>query len=109
MSAKISNSSSGDVVYGRKVLNSIITLAAQEINGVASLHGKGIRAEIYGNSISVDVFMNVYLGVSCSDVAFRVQENIKRSVESMTSYKVDVININILGVVFKEKSDEGTL
>lgn len=88
----------GDVTYGRNVLSSIIVLAVQEIKGVASLCGKGIRTEVVGKGINVDVFINVTFGESCSDVAFRVQENIKRSVETATEYRVGVVNVNILGV-----------
>lgn len=104
MSFKMFNSSStGEVVYGRKVINSIIALAAQEISGVAGLQGKGLSTEINGNTITVDVFIDVYMGESCPDVAYRVQENIKRNIEAMTSFKVDVINVNILGISYKKK------
>ena len=93
----------GDVTYGRNLISSIIVLAVQEINGVASLQGKGIRTEMIGNTVSVDVFINVEFGVSCSDVAFRVQENVKRSVETMSKYKVGVVNVNILGITMPDK------
>lgn len=94
--------SSGNVTYGHNVVMSIIALAAQEINGVVSLEGKGLRTEQVGDTINVDVYIDVSFGSSCADVAFRVQENIKRSVESMTNYKVGVVNVNILGVTFEE-------
>ena len=94
--------SSGNVTYGHNVVMSIIALAAQEIKGVVSLAGKGLRTEQVGDTINVDVFIDVQFGSSCGDVAFRVQENIKRSVESMTNYIVGVVNVNILGVTFGE-------
>lgn len=94
----------GDVTYGRNVVMSIIDLAVQEIKGVASLQGKGVRTHVEGNTINVDVFINVTTGVSCSDVAFRVQENIKRSVETMTAYKIGVINVDILGLSTSESA-----
>ena len=99
----------GDVTYGRNLISSIIVLAVQEINGVASLQRKGIRTEMIGNTVNVDVFMNVEFGVSCSDVAFRVQENIKRSVETMSKYKVGVVNVNILGITMPDKNDKASL
>lgn len=91
---------SGDITYGKNVLRSIITLAAKEITGVAALHGKGIKIDYAGNTINVEVFLNVYYGNNVSDVAFRVQENIKRSVETMSGYKVGAINVSVLGVSF---------
>lgn len=96
----------GDTVYGRKVINSIIALATQEISGVAGLHGKGFRTEINGQNVVVDVYIKVFPGISCSEVAFRVQENIKHNVESMTAYKIDVINVNILSVSLNEKQEK---
>jgi len=94
------SNSEGDVTYGRNVLKSIITLAAQEINGVSCLDGKEVRIDVNGNVINVDIYIKVNYGISCKQVAFKVQENIKNSVETMTDYKVKFINVNILGVAF---------
>ena len=99
----------GDVTYGRNLISSIVVLAVQEINGVASLQGKKIRTEMIGNTVQVDVFINVEFGVSCSDVAFRVQENIKRSVETMSKYKVGVVNVNILGITMPDDENKAPL
>ena len=90
----------GSISYGRNVVRNIISLAAKEISGVSSLHGKGIRFEVYGKSINVDVYLEIEYGYSVPDVAYRVQENIKRGVETMTEYKIDTVNINVLGVRF---------
>jgi len=87
-------------MYGRNVVRDIIALAAREIGGVAALHGRGIRAELSAKVISVDVYLVIEFGYSVPDIAYRVQENIKRSVETMTEYKVDTVNVNILGVHF---------
>ncbi len=92
----------GKVNYGTKVVESIISLATLEIRGVESLQGRKISVEKNGDIFNVDVFVHVTSDVTCSDVAFRVQENIKRSVESMTTYKTGTINVNILGVSFSE-------
>lgn len=107
MPYKTSDKKSGDTVYGRKVINSIILLAAKEIAGVASLYGRGFRTEFNGLTVDVDVYINVVSDISCSDVAHRVQENIKRNVESMSAFKVGIVNVNILGVVFNEEKVGG--
>jgi len=90
----------GSISYGRNVVRNIISLAAKEISGVSSLHGKGIRIEVYGKNINVDVYLVIEYGYSVPDVAYRVQENIKRGVETMTEYKIDTVNISVLGVRF---------
>ena len=92
----------GKVNYGIKVVKTIISLATKEISGVVDLQGKKISIEKNGDILNIDVFINVLASVTCSEIAYRVQENIKNSVESMTTYKTDVINVNVLGVKFEE-------
>ncbi|MDR1094166.1 MAG: Asp23/Gls24 family envelope stress response protein [Clostridiales bacterium] len=87
-------------LYGRNVVRDIIALAAKEISGVANLHGRGIRAELSGKVINVDVYLVIEFGYSVPDVAYRVQDNIKRSVETMTEYSIDTVNVSVLGVRF---------
>ena len=124
--AKIMNKNQQDeniVSYKKSVVHSIITLAAKEISGVASLNAgvsfikrlfsrkffKGISLEYDRNHIFIDVFVNVYFGYSVNDVAFKVQENIKRSVESMTDFKVDSVNIHVVGVVFDSEQEAAVI
>jgi uncharacterized alkaline shock family protein YloU len=92
----------GAVAYGRNVIVSIITLAAREISGVANLQGKCVRIDFDESRINVDVYINIYYNNHVSDVAYRVQENIKRSVETMSGYKVGVVNVSVLGVTFAD-------
>lgn len=101
--------SDGDVTYGNHVILSIIKLATEEISGVGSIQGKGVRMDVVGNIVNVSVSINVYYGVSCADVAFRVQSNIKRNIETSTTYKAGKIDVNILGVEFRDNKDTSTL
>lgn len=102
MPFKKSNTEGGNVSYGNNVVKSIIKIAAKEISGVSDLCGKGVVCDVIGDTISVDVFIIVNSDESCSDVAYRVQESIKRAVESTTVYKVDLVNVNIMGVTFEK-------
>ncbi len=102
MTLKRNNSFSGDVTYGQNVLRSIIRLAAQEISGVESVCGRGVRCYTRGDVIDADVYIEVNNEVSCSDIAFKVQDNIKKSVETMTDFKLGMININIISVKFSK-------
>ncbi len=104
MYAKYSSENAGNVNYGSKVVESIISLATLEVSGVESLQGRKIVIDRNGDIYNIDVFINVMSDVNCSDVAFRVQENIKRALESMTSYSAGYINVNIIGVCFDEKN-----
>ena len=100
MSAKHTNQDSGSVTFGHNVLRTIIRLAAQEISGVESVSGRGVRCYIIGDTIDADVYIEVNSDVSCSDIAYKVQNNIKKAVETMTDYKMGVINVNIISVKF---------
>ncbi len=107
-----------NVTYKKNVVISIVSLATQEISGIASISRKSVsilksafskninRGIIVdfddNNNVKIDVFVNVKFGCSVKDVAFRVQENIKSSVESMTEYKVEAVNVHVVGVNFSE-------
>lgn len=107
-----------NVTYKKNVVISIVSLATQEISGIASISRKSVsilksafskninRGIIVdfddNNNAKIDVFVNVKFGCSVKDVAFRVQENIKSSVESMTEYKVEAVNVHVVGVNFSE-------
>lgn len=118
---RIVDSEEGSLSYKRNVVLSIVKLATQEINGIASLsknamsvwkkmvnknYNHGVVIEFgEDNEVYVDVYVNVLFGYSVKDVAFRVQENIKSSIESMTDFKVAAINVNVTGVVFSTTED----
>lgn len=119
-SKKVLQADEGNVSYKRNVVLSIVNLATQEINGIAGLsnegvstikkvfdknYHKGVIIEFVDNSVYVDVYVNVLFGYSVRDVAFRVQENVKSSIESMTDYKVEAINVNVMGVVFNANEE----
>ena len=107
-----------NVTYKKHVVISIVSLATQEISGIASISRKSVSALKSALSkninrgiivdftsdinVKIDVFVNVKFGCSVKDVAFRVQENIKSSVESMTEYKVEAVNVHVVGVNFSE-------
>ena len=112
----VSMEKGGKVSYDRAVVLQIIDLAAKEIAGVASFalgvkstikgivskkFKKGIYLNFSEEGIETTVYLNTLFGHSVSDVAYRVQENIKKSVESMTEYKVRKINVIIVGVSFQ--------
>lgn len=109
--------SKDNVTYKKNVVMSIVSLATQEINGIASISrnsvsavrsmfnkniNRGIVVDFNESQVSIDVFVNVKFGYSVKDVAFRVQENIKSSVESMTEFKVSNVNVHVIGVTFSD-------
>lgn len=95
----------GNTNYGQNVLTSIIELATKEVDGVCSMQGRGVRMQISGKKLKIDVFVKVFVNVQCSEVSFRVQENIKQNIESATDYKVDEVNVNVLSVASSKQNN----
>ena len=107
----------GKVEIDRDILLSIINLATKEINGVESLtnaempiirklqkkksEGVNIKFDLNG-ILNVDVYIRVYIGYSVPDIAYRVQENIKNSLNSMVGIKPGKINVHVCGVAVDE-------
>jgi uncharacterized alkaline shock family protein YloU len=101
----------------------IAGIAAMEVEGVAGMSGgfaaevsermlgkknlsKGVKVQVGEKEALVDLYIVVEYGVRIPDVATRVQENVKRSVESMTGLECVQINIHIQGVSFHTENRE---
>jgi uncharacterized alkaline shock family protein YloU len=107
----------GKVDIDRDILLSIINLATKEINGVDALtnaelsffrklsksksEGVNIKFDVNG-VLNVDVYIIVHIGYSVPDIAYRVQENIKNSLNSMVGIKPGKINVHVSGVNCEE-------
>ena len=115
-----SKNNKGKVSCNRDILLSIVSLATKEITGVSCLcanfgnglkklfsnnYTEGVKITEVGDAIMVDIYINILFGYSVSDVAFRVQENVKNGLSAMVDVKIESINVHVLGVDFK--NDEG--
>ncbi len=109
------NLDNGSVMISEDVIATIIAQAVKEVEGVVSLNvrpgadiaeiigkkawGKGIRIVIdEDNSLSIDCDILVGYGQSVITIANAVQESITSHLESMTSVKVNVVNVNVCGI-----------
>ena len=110
----------GVVTYNKDIVLSVINLAAKEIAGVSSLvanfgsvltrwfsknYYEGVKTTYINGNMNVDIYMNVYYGYNVSEIAYRVQENIKNSLASMVEMKIDKINVHVLGVDFPTEEE----
>ena len=64
--------------------------------------GVAIKFDING-TLNVDVYIRVYIGYSVPEIAYRVQENIKNSLNSMVGLKPGKINVHVYGVACDEE------
>ena len=112
----------GIVKISDEVVGVIAGLATTEIKGVigmsANLVGgitqiltgkknlsKGVKVIVGESSATIDLFVVVEYGVKIPEVAKLVQENVKKTVESMTGLAVSAVNIHVQNVVIP-KLDE---
>lgn len=59
---------------------------------------RGIRINRTEEGVAIDIQVNVEYGFKIPEVAWNIQENVKRQVESMTGERVKAVNIHVQGV-----------
>ena len=106
MKYNYSSGSNGTITYNSDIVNSIVTIAVQEVEGVHSLTpNKGIRLYCEKDGVYVDISVIVEYSNSIPELAFRIQQSIKQVVESMTKYKIAKVDVHVQDVVFPEPTE----
>lgn len=116
---QIDNQHQGNVKISDDVVATIAGLAAAEIEGVFGMSGgfadifagkknlsKGVKVEIAEDEATVDLYVIVDYGVKIPDIAWKVQENVKNTVETMTGLRVSDVNIHVQGVNIPKKEEK---
>lgn len=67
---------------------------------------KGIKVEVGEKEVRIDVNIIVEYGVRIPDVAFEIQNRVKKAVEAMTGLKVVNVNIHVQGVNTEQDKKE---
>jgi len=62
--------------------------------------------EVGEREAAVDLFIIAEYGVRIPDVALKIQENVKRAIESMTGLDVVEVNVHIQGIGFAQDVKE---
>ena len=129
---EVENTSEG-IQIASDVIAVIAGVAVSEVNGVFAMAGgfaggitevlkgkknlaKGIKVETENNKAKIDVNIIVEYGARIPDVAFEIQNKVKKAVEDMTGLKVEEVNVHIQGVntqkiteeEIEEKNEENT-
>ena len=99
--------------------------AVSEVPGVAGMAGgfaggisevfsgkknmsKGIKVDKTENKAKIDVNIIVEYGSRIPDVAYEIQNRVKKSVEGMTGFKVEEVNVHVQGVDTNISKNENT-
>lgn len=112
---------------GLKISNDVIAVIAgvsvSEVQGVYGMSGgfaggitevlkgkknlaKGIKVEATEKDVKIDVNIIVEYGTRIPDVAFEIQNRVKKAVENMTGLKVSEVNVHVQGVNTEIVNDE---
>lgn len=104
---------------GVKISNDVIAIiagvAVSEVPGVYGMSGgfaggisevlkgkknlaKGIKVDSTETEAKIDVNIIVEYGSRIPDVAFEIQNRVKKAVENMTGLKVEKVNVHVQGV-----------
>lgn len=109
----------GSIKIANEVVGIIAGLAATEVKGIAGMSGgivdgfaellkkrnltKGVKVEVGEKQTAIDLYVIIEYGAKIPETAYKVQESVKRAVESMTELEVVEVNVNIQGVEFKQE------
>ncbi|HBG77004.1 Asp23/Gls24 family envelope stress response protein [Eubacteriales bacterium mix99] len=113
------NGDYGNVTFADEVVAIIAGLAAMEIPGVSAMSSgimeklgkknlsRGVKVEVGEKETAIDLYLIVDYGVRIPDIAWNIQENVKKTVETMTGLHVIEVNIHIQGIDFEKERKEG--
>lgn len=117
------NTASESIQIADDVVAVIAGKAVSEVSGVAEMAGgfaggitevlsgkknlsKGIKVDIGEKEAKIDVNIIVEYGVRIPDVAFEIQNRVKKAVEAMTGLNVLSVNVHVQGVKTSEEKQE---
>lgn len=112
---ELTSEANSNIKIADDVIAVIAGAAASEVPGVSSMAGgfaggisevfsgkknfaKGIKIEAGEKEVRIDVNIIVEYGVRIPDVAFEIQNRVKKAVEGMTGLKVMDVNVHVQGV-----------
>ena len=99
----------GKIIYGEAIIDNIVCLTVEEIPYVELFHkvsGKrknsAVTVYLDKKGVDVDICVKIHFSQRVSEVVFTIQEAIRHNVESMTEYKIQSVNVIVMGVIFGE-------
>lgn len=117
------NNETNTIHIADEVVSVIAGIAVSEIPGVYSMAGgfaggitevlsgkknlsKGIKVEVGEKEAKIDVNIIVEYGTRIPDIAFEIQNRVKKAVENMTGLKVTDVNVHVQGVNTETEKEE---
>ena len=104
----------GSIRISEEVVETIASVAVSEIEGVCSVGTgivdgiarrlskktflNGIKASVDDEVVNVDINIVVKYGARIPEVAWNVQDAVKREIELMTGLKAEKVNVRVVGI-----------
>lgn len=106
------------ITYSGEVIATIAGMAVNDVEGVAGMANavgakiggknkaitKGIKVEIGPEEVSCDLYLLIEYGRPIVKVATEVQENVRRSLETMTGLHVVRVDVHVQGISFEKEN-----
>jgi len=95
----------------KKMLVSLVSLAAKEIQGVIDIYhskrlsfkslfnkniGKGVTIKYTKIGVLIDVYVIVSTDSEVNDIVYRIQQNVMNSIKSLLPMQIKAINVHIM-------------
>lgn len=111
----------GKINYANSVISTIVSVATTEVEGISGIYGsngamtgiigrnkvpRGVKVVVNGEAVQVDISVTVDYGMPIQKVGRNCQENVRKSIESMTGLHVEKVDIHVIGVSFEKENKE---
>ena len=110
----------GQITYATEVISTIVTVATTEVEGISGITGggaisgiitrgrtpRGVKVDVKGDRVSVDISVSVDYGIPIQKVGRNCQENVRKSIETMTGLKVERVDLHVVSVSFDKENRE---
>lgn len=111
---------SGQITYANEVISTIVSVATTEVEGISGIAGtsslsgllakgktpRGVRVDMKDGDVNVDISVTVDYGIPIQKVGRNAQENVRKSIESMTGLHVEKVDLHVVGVSFEKENQE---
>lgn len=123
---EVGRNQNGTICFAADVLATIAGIALTEIEGIANgLHysglisGKrgqnnikaitrGVKVEVKERLVSVSISVVIEYGYSVPEICRNIQENVKKTIETMTGMQVKNVDIHVTGINFDKENKEAS-
>ena len=115
----------GAIRIHNSVIATIARLAALKVPGVVEMSGsfaeglasmvskasfdRGIKVDMEDQKINLDIHIVIAFGVRIPQVAWRIQNDVRKAIEDMTGKKVGQINVIVQGAKLPEPASTKTI